>query len=49
MGDDKKPDPTEDEQFKHVVEHFLKTPPKPHSKPTSSRKARGDKAPRNDR
>ena len=27
---DKKPDPTKDPQFRAVVDHFLKTPPKPH-------------------
>jgi len=27
-----KPDPTKDPKFKQVVDHFLKTPPKPHTK-----------------
>jgi hypothetical protein len=30
MGDDS--DPTKDPKFKKVVDHFLKTPPKPHKR-----------------
>lgn len=26
------PDPTKDPKFKQVVDHFLKTPPKPHKR-----------------
>lgn len=33
-SDKKETDPTENPKFKRVVEHFLKTPPKPH-KPLS--------------
>lgn len=28
---DKKSDPTKDAKFQGVVQHFLKTPPKPHA------------------
>jgi hypothetical protein len=27
----KTPDETKDQQFQNVVQHFLKTPPKPHA------------------
>jgi hypothetical protein len=37
----KKPDPTKDPRFQNVVDHFLKTKPKPH-KP---KKAEGAKKP----
>jgi hypothetical protein len=29
----KSPDPTKDPEFQAVVQHFLKTPPKPHKPP----------------
>jgi len=28
----KSPDPTKDPEFQGVIQHFLKTPPKPHAK-----------------
>jgi len=35
-----KSDPTKDPKFKQVVDHFLKTPPKPHAKKESVKRQR---------
>jgi len=37
------PDPTKDPKFKQVVDHFLKTPPKPHTKKEPVKRQRGKK------
>jgi hypothetical protein len=37
----KKSDPTKDPDFQAVVQHFLKTPPKPHEKPKPKPKKAG--------
>jgi len=37
------PDPTKDPKFKQVVDHFLKTPPKPHAKKEPVKRQKGKK------
>jgi hypothetical protein len=36
-------DPTKDPKFKQVVDHFLKTPPKPHTKKEPVKRQKGKK------
>jgi hypothetical protein len=38
------PDPTKDPKFKQVVDHFLKTPPKPHKRKKDAETAEADRA-----
>jgi len=41
----KSPDPTKDPEFQGVIQHFLKTPPKPFTPPVKAKKGKASPKP----